>query len=81
VTARKLGNVHHHLDFDDCPYLEFLLSAAAIAPVMEAVWHRPVAETIRAAVLATRQVVPSNTNLGIILLHAPPGPSPTRRFT
>ena len=31
VTARKPGNVHRFRDFDDVDYLDFLLSAAAIA--------------------------------------------------
>ena len=31
VTARKPGNVHRYRDFDDATYLDFLLSAAAIA--------------------------------------------------
>jgi triphosphoribosyl-dephospho-CoA synthase len=71
ATARKPGNVHRYCDFKDTSYLDFLVSAAAIAPVMETAWSRPVGETILAAVQATRQVVRVNTNLGIILLLAP----------
>lgn len=71
VTARKPGNVHRYADFADVHYLDFVLSAAAIAPVLETAIQRPVGETIHQAVQATRQVVRTNTNLGIILLLAP----------
>lgn len=71
ATARKPGNVHRGRDFDDTTYLDFLQSAAAIAPVMDTAGQRPVGATILAAVRATRQVTAGNTNLGIILLLAP----------
>jgi triphosphoribosyl-dephospho-CoA synthase len=71
VTARKPGNVHRYADFADTTYLDFLLSAAAIAPVMDRAPGRPVGETVLEAVKATRRVVNANTNLGIILLLAP----------
>src|SRR5437763_9709962 len=71
ATARKPGNVHRYRDFDDSTYLDFLLSAAASAPVLEGAAGRPVGETVLAAVRATRQVVRTNTNLGILLLLAP----------
>ncbi|TMQ34943.1 MAG: triphosphoribosyl-dephospho-CoA synthetase [Planctomycetota bacterium] len=73
ATARKPGNVHRHCDFEDATYLDFLLSAAAIAPVLADASRRPmgVGETILQAVQATRAVVGTNTNLGIILLLAP----------
>jgi triphosphoribosyl-dephospho-CoA synthase len=71
AMARKPGNVHRLRDFEDTSYLDFLVSAAAIAPVLEGAWSRPVGETILAAVQATQQVTRVNTNLGIILLLAP----------
>src|SRR6266566_2508619 len=71
VTARKPGNVHRYRDFEDAGYLDFVTSAAAIAPVLDAAAGRPVGETILDAVRATRQVARTNTNLGIILLLAP----------
>jgi triphosphoribosyl-dephospho-CoA synthase len=71
ATARKAGNVHRYCDFADSTYLDFLLSAAAIAPVLDQAAGRKVGVTIREAVLATRRVVAGNTNLGIILLLAP----------
>lgn len=71
ATARKAGNVHRYVDFADTHYADFLLSAAAILPILETASTRPLGETILAAVRATRSVVASNTNLGIILLLAP----------
>lgn len=71
ATARKPGNVHRFADFDDLTHLDFLLSAAAIAPVMEEAPRRRVGETVLAAIAATRRVTATNTNLGIVLLLAP----------
>jgi triphosphoribosyl-dephospho-CoA synthase len=71
VTARKPGNVHRYADFDDLTYRDFLLSAAAIGPVFDRAPGRPVGETVLDAIRATRQVVGTNTNLGIVLLLAP----------
>lgn len=71
ATARKPGNVHRFADFQDATYLDFLLSAIAIGPVMERARQQGVGQTILEAVQATRQVVTNNTNLGIILLLAP----------
>jgi triphosphoribosyl-dephospho-CoA synthase len=71
VTARKPGNVTRFHDFEDTTYLDFVLSAAAIAPVMAAACQRRVGQTVLEAVRATRQVVRNNTNLGIILLLTP----------
>jgi triphosphoribosyl-dephospho-CoA synthase len=71
ATARKPGNVHRYADFGDTTYLDFLLSAAAIGPVMDRAPGRSVGETVLEAVKATRRVVSANTNLGIILLLAP----------
>src|SRR5437868_14550041 len=71
VTARKPGNVHRFADFDDLTYLDFLLSAAAIAPVMDEAPRRRVGTTVLEAVRATRRVTATNANLGIVLLLAP----------
>jgi triphosphoribosyl-dephospho-CoA synthase len=71
ATARKPGNVHRFCDFDDLGYVDFLLSGAAIAPVLDGAVGRSVGETILACIRATRQVVTTNTNLGIVLLLAP----------
>jgi triphosphoribosyl-dephospho-CoA synthase len=71
ATARKPGNVHPYRSFVDATYLDFLASAAAIAPVLEQAPERRLGEIVLGAVRATRQVAASNTNLGIILLLAP----------
>ncbi len=71
ATARKAGNVHRYRDFADSTYTDFLLSAAAIAPVMTTACQRRVGATVLDAVRATRRVVGTNTNLGIVLLLAP----------
>jgi triphosphoribosyl-dephospho-CoA synthase len=71
ATARKPGNVHRFRDFADSAYTDFLLSAAAIAPVMTMACQRRVGVTVLDAVRTTRRVVGTNTNLGIVLLLAP----------
>lgn len=69
ATARKPGNVHRFADFEDASYLDFLLSATAIARPMDV--HVRVGEMVFASVEATRRLVATNTNLGMILLLAP----------
>jgi triphosphoribosyl-dephospho-CoA synthase len=71
VAARKPGNVSRTHDFADTTLVDFLASAAVIAPVLELAIGRSVGETVLAGVRATRRVVQSNTNLGILLLLAP----------
>ena len=70
LDAPKPGNVHifaggHRMNVDD-----FMRSADACASPIAAPGHR-VGHRIMSAVDATRQVVATNTNLGIILLCAP----------
>jgi triphosphoribosyl-dephospho-CoA synthase len=80
ATARKAGNVHCQRDLPGLTYLDFLHSAAAIGLVLRGAAERPVGETILEAIKATRRVVTTNTNLGIVLLLAPlaavPRPEP-----
>src|SRR5215210_8063191 len=71
VTARKPGNVHRHADFAGTHYLDFLLSAAAIGPALDRARALGVGRAILDAVEATRRVVATNTNLGMVLLLAP----------
>ena len=71
VAAPKPGNVHRGADFDGLKFEDFLASAVAIAPVMDAAPYQPLGETVLAAVKATRAAVRTNTNLGTILLLAP----------
>ncbi len=71
VTAPKPGNVHRGADFEDATFLDFAASGVAIGPVIHRASSQSVGTTILEAVRATRQVVGTNTNLGIILLLAP----------
>jgi triphosphoribosyl-dephospho-CoA synthase len=71
ATARKPGNVHRFRDFDDTHYLDFLLSAAAIARPLDLAPGTRLGLTILRCVEATRRLVRTNTNLGMILLLAP----------
>lgn len=71
ATARKPGNVHRFHDFDDLHYLDFALSALAVGPALESSRTQGVGPAILAAVRATRTLVSTNTNLGMILLLAP----------
>src|SRR5262249_14429741 len=71
ATARKPGNVHRYVDFEDVSYLDFVASAAAVAPVLAEATHRSVGQTILQGVRLTRQVASTNTNIGILLLLAP----------
>jgi triphosphoribosyl-dephospho-CoA synthase len=79
ATARKPGNVHRFRDFDDAHYLDFLLSASAIAGPLELAAGAPLGLTILRAVEATKRLVASNTNLGMILLLAPMAAVPIGR--
>jgi triphosphoribosyl-dephospho-CoA synthase len=71
ATAKKAGNVHPTASFADVNYTDFVVSGAAIAPVLAEASRYPLGETICRAIQATRQVVRTNTNLGIVLLLAP----------
>ena len=53
VSAPKAGNVHRERDFADTTYLDFLLSAAAIAPALELAGARGVGETVLDAIERT----------------------------
>ncbi len=70
ATARKVGNVHRYADFDQTTYLDFILSAAAIAPYLNDS-DLPVGQMILEAVQSTISMVGQNTNLGIVLLLVP----------
>ena len=71
ATARKAGNVHPFAEFRDLKYADFMRSGEAIAPVLEALRDKPLGITILEAIRATRVVVNTNTNLGIVLLLVP----------
>ena len=76
ATARKPGNVHRYRDFDDMNYLDFITSAAALAPAIAVAPHYLVGATVCDAVRRTRSVCRRNTNLGIALLLAPLAKAP-----
>jgi triphosphoribosyl-dephospho-CoA synthase len=71
ATAPKAGNVHRSADFEELAFQDFLTSAVAIAPAIDAASQLGVGRTVLDSIIATRQVVSTNTNLGIALLLAP----------
>lgn len=71
ARARKAGNVHPEAAFPDLTFADFQMSADAIAPVFEEHRANPIGITVLEAIRATRRVVSTNTNLGIVLLLAP----------
>ncbi|MDP1563555.1 MAG: triphosphoribosyl-dephospho-CoA synthase [Pirellulaceae bacterium] len=81
VVAAKPGNVHRSADFPDVGLIDFLHSGLAVSHVARrwvSVWSNPTVaieptfgQFILEAVRATRQLTPSNTNLGICLLLGP----------
>lgn len=71
VAAPKVGNVHRGADFEDLTLGDFLTSGVAIGPVFERAAGRAVGTTVLDAIRATRALVKTNTNLGIVLLMAP----------
>jgi triphosphoribosyl-dephospho-CoA synthase len=71
ASARKPGNVHRFRDFEDSHYLDYLLSASAITPAMDRARTAGVGAAVLEAIEATRRVVSTNTNLGMVLLLAP----------
>lgn len=70
ATARKPGNTHRERELAGLGYLDLLTSAVAIGPALEAARHG-IAPAILAAIRATRAVVDTNANLGIVLCLAP----------
>lgn len=71
ATAPKPGNVHRGADFEDLCFNDFVVSAVAIGPAMESARQSGVGFAVLEAVRATRSLVPTNTNLGCVLLLAP----------
>jgi triphosphoribosyl-dephospho-CoA synthase len=71
VSTFKPGNVSVLYGFADMTAIDFLLSAAAIAPILDQAPTRRVGDTILDCIRATRSVTKVNTNLGIVLLLTP----------
>ncbi|MFN0050752.1 MAG: triphosphoribosyl-dephospho-CoA synthase [Planctomycetales bacterium] len=70
ATARKPGNVHPEAGFPDLTYEHFCLSADRIVELVPLV-SRSVGEAVLRVIQRTREIAPSNPNLGIVLLLAP----------
>jgi triphosphoribosyl-dephospho-CoA synthase len=79
ATAPKPGNVHRSADFEDMSFTDFVISAVAIAPAMDAAIQRGVGRTVLDATRATRRLVQANTNLGMVLLLTPLAAVPRRQ--
>ena len=73
ADAPKVGNINRDYDFSDCTLESLHLSALAIMRPFGNIRAQGVGRTIFKAVSATRELVSTNTNLGIILLLAPLG--------
>jgi triphosphoribosyl-dephospho-CoA synthase len=71
VTAHKPGNVHRYADLPGLRFVDFLMSAMAIAEPLDDAAITGVGIAVLGAIEATRRVVSTNTNLGIVLLLAP----------
>jgi triphosphoribosyl-dephospho-CoA synthase len=71
VSARKPGNVHRLRGFPDLSFLDFVLSAMVIGGPLDRTIPEGVGAAVYAAIEATRRVVSTNTNLGMVLLLAP----------
>ncbi len=71
VNARKPGNVHRYADLEGLHFFDFLLSAAAVVEPLDRACALGVGRAVYDAIEATRRVVSTNTNLGMVLLLAP----------
>jgi triphosphoribosyl-dephospho-CoA synthase len=72
VMSRKVGNVHPNAAFGDIDAVSFLISAAVITPNFGyRKDYQYIGDTMLACTRRTREVVGSNTNLGILLLLTP----------
>lgn len=71
ALASKPGNVNRSADFESTTLQDFVVSAIAIAPLMEQARSLRLGELILLAVEATVRWVDDNTNLGLILLLGP----------
>ncbi len=71
ATAPKVGNVHRGADFEELFFADFVTSAVAIGPAMEGARETGVGQAVLDAIAATRALVNTNTNLGMVLLIAP----------
>ena len=71
ATAPKPGNVHRGADFDDLTFQDLAISGIVIGARLERAAEIGVGQAAWEAISATRAVVATNSNLGIVLLLAP----------
>ncbi|QDT41193.1 triphosphoribosyl-dephospho-CoA synthase [Gimesia alba] len=71
ATAKKPGNVHPEAAFPDLTYSDFLKSAAVIAPILAHATPDTIGPIIKECISETQKVIPSNSNLGMVLLLTP----------
>jgi triphosphoribosyl-dephospho-CoA synthase len=71
VMAPKPGNVHRFRDLPDLHLIDFLASALAIGEPLDRAATDGVGMALERAIEATRELVSTNTNLGMVLLLAP----------
>ena len=79
ASAAKPGNVHPQASFSDLTFDDFVRSSVAASPVLARAAQIGVGQSVFQAIEATRAVVKSNTNLGIVLLIAPLAAVPLNR--
>jgi triphosphoribosyl-dephospho-CoA synthase len=77
--APKPGNVHRFADLPGLRLLDFLASALAIGEPLDRVGEIGVGPAVERAIAATRRLVETNTNLGMVLLLAPLAAVPEHR--
>src|SRR5262245_27586552 len=81
ATARKPGNVTPFHNFSDLTYVDLLLSAAAIGPILHGARITGVGAAVLDGVRRCRLLVRTNANLGILLLLAPLAAVPPKSAT
>lgn len=71
ASCEKPGSVTPSKQFDDLGYTDFLLSSVILGQTLRQTAHKSVGEIILTSVKGCKKEIPSNANLGIILLIAP----------
>src|SRR5262245_36066558 len=71
ATARKPGNVNPQASFADLDYVDFVRNALVLGSVIGVSRTYGVGPTVRLSVATCREHVPTNANLGMVLLLVP----------
>lgn len=79
VMAPKPGNVHRLADLPGLRLVNFLASALAIGEPLDRAAAIGIGAAVEQAIAATRRLVATNTNLGMVLLLAPLAAVPATR--